>query len=98
MSTPFMVYVVCTRPYAEKVVGGGIGSRGQVPCDGTFYLDYESARDAANWLNARDSAAGTTWWHYPALLTVNPACSACGGSMAHHDDPDEHSVCKEFKF
>lgn len=97
MST--LVYVVCTRPYAEKVVGGFISTiqAALSQVDGTFFLDYESARKASMALNRRDSTEKPCWWVYPTLIDVNPACADCGGAMAHHDDPDEHSLCKEFK-
>lgn len=68
MSAPFQIYVVACRPCTEKVIGGGIGSRGQQPCDGTFFLDEDGANNAANWLNARDGL--DSWKVYPALLTV----------------------------
>jgi len=64
------IWVIGNRPYPEKVVGGGIGSRGQQECDGTFFLDREGAERAAAWLNARDALAGKCWHVYEALLTV----------------------------
>ena len=83
-SVPSMVYVVCCRPYPEKVVGGAIFTNGPrfTRCDGTFFMDYEGARGVAMTLNRRDGPGNPCWMVYPALISVNPACADCGGAMA----------------
>lgn len=62
MSTPFLVYVVACRPYAEKVAGC-CGD-----CDGTFHLSEEGAKTQAERLNYRDGLS--SWKVYPALLLI----------------------------
>jgi len=71
VSTPFQIYVVATRPFAEKVAGGCV-SASSFPSDqsdGTFWLDQESAEIVAENLN-EDYGDGV-WKVYPAQITID---------------------------
>lgn len=71
-STAYKVWVVCCRPFVEKIVGGVVetpdGVDLTVPVDGTFFLDQAPAEKLAQELSKTYGEG--VWTAHPAYMNI----------------------------
>ena len=73
MGAGFQIYVIATRPFAEKVIGGTVASRRV--SDGSFFLDRADAEDCCRQLNemmepTKHGLAGPPFKVYAAIIEI----------------------------